>query len=84
MKIEPEHYQHIKQAIAGIDKDLLSAHIQNVKESGKYQILEKRIMFDCLDYVVSPTWICDNLYSYMNDDHLWSALKKINKELGII
>lgn len=84
MKIRQEHYEHIKQAIQAIDKEQLEAHKQAVKESGKYKDFATRILNDCLFHTVPASWVCDNLYPYMDDTHIASALRKINKELHIV
>lgn len=50
---------------------------------GKSKDIEKRLRWDCLYAAGLTPFICDNLYSYLNDDHIDTALKNIIKELGI-
>lgn len=84
MKIKPEHYEYIKSAFSKTDKNELSLYIQKVKESGKFKDLERRILSDCLYSAVGSKWVWDNLYPYMDDTHIYTALKRISKELEII
>ena len=42
--------------------------------SDKVKDLQVRFNFDMLYNFVGSRWICDNLYPYMNDDHIKSAL----------
>lgn len=84
MKIKPEHYDYIKHAIANIDSIALIAHKQRVIESGKYKKFAARIMNDCLYFAVGSQWVCDNLYPYIDDTHVQTALRRINKELKLV
>lgn len=79
MKIKPEHYQHMKLEIEKILPNLpeIKAAIQNAKD------FNKRLRWD-LSYKAKLTpYICDNIYSYADDSHIDTALKRIAKELEI-
>ncbi len=39
--------------------------------------IQKRFCFDILYLTDISIWICDNLYPYLNDDHIYSALRNI-------
>ena len=40
---------------------------------------DMRYRWDLLHISVPSKWICDNLYPYLNDDHIDTALRKITK-----
>jgi len=83
MKIKPEHFNHIKQEI----DNTLSLHGQDnlIKEyetglfsrSDKTKDLQKRFCFDLMFGAGLSKYVCDTLYSYLNDDHIYTALKAI-------
>jgi hypothetical protein len=85
MKIKPEHFEHLKTEIEAI----LSKYDRVVDEyekgqfprSEKVKDLQKRFCFDVLYGAGLSKWVCDNLYPYMNDDHLYTALKAICPKL---
>jgi hypothetical protein len=80
MKITTEHYNHIKQEI---DK-LLAANPEAVaryergefSRSEKTKDLQRRFCFDVMRAAGLNKWICDNIYPYANDDHIYTALRK--------
>lgn len=81
MKIKPEHFQHLKTEIEAI----LSKYDRLVEEyetgqfprSEKVKDLQKRFCFDLLHGAGLNRFVCNDLYSYMNDDHIYTALKAI-------
>ncbi len=83
MKIKPDHFQHIKKAI----EDTIEKHgeklIVDAYESGNFPRsdrvadLQKRFCFDLLYGSGLNSWACDSLYPYLNDDHIYTALKAI-------
>ena len=85
MKIKPEHFQHLKTEINVI----LSKYDRLVEEyetgqfprSEKVKDLQRRFCFDVLFGAGLSRWVSDNLYPYMNDDHLYTALKAICPKL---
>lgn len=85
MKIKPEHFQHLKTEIEAI----LSKYDRVVEEyekgqfprSEKVKDLQRRFCFDVLFGAGLSRWVSDNLYPYMNDDHLYTALKAICPKL---
>lgn len=79
MKIKPEDYEHLKSAIALIPRDKALAHKALTLGSDK----ERRFRWDLLYKARLSPWICDNLYSYLNDSHIDTALKKIVLELSL-
>lgn len=77
MKIKDEHYKYIQK---NIQLYLDKANIDMPYCINRYEALNlsmKRMWWD-ISYASGLTkWICDNLYSYMNDDHIDTALRKI-------
>lgn len=84
MKIKPEHYAHLKTCIDALNKEVIARHRETVRKSGEYVDLEKRVRWDCLWAAVPSRWLVDNLYDYINDTHVDSALKSIMRELGLL
>jgi len=85
MKIKPEHFEHLKTEIEAI----LSKYDRVVDEyergqfprSEKVKDLQRRFCFDVLFGAGLSRWVSDNLYPYMNEDHLYTALKAICPKL---
>lgn len=80
MKIQPEHYEHMKQAIAKLDisqirLDILNSHAQP-------KDFDKRLRWDCFWLAGLSGFACGTLYDYANDSHIDTALKSIMKELN--
>ena len=83
MKIKPEHFNHIKQEI----DNTLSLHGRDnlIKEyetglfprSDKTKDLQQRFCFDLMYAAGLSQYVCNTLYSYLNDDHIYTALKSI-------
>lgn len=76
MKIKPEHYSEIKRKIAALPQDQCRQH----KENLRVKDLEKRFRWDC--YHAAKCHNSD-FYTYLNDNHIDTALKQIIKELGL-
>ena len=83
LKIRDEHFAHLKSEI---DSVLERYGFENLKEeyetgnfprSEKVKDLNKRFCFDMLFGAGLNSWVCDELYPYMSDEHVYSALKKI-------
>ena len=83
MKIKAEHYEHMKQAISKVDKEIAASHKASLKDDPRVKDIDKRFRWDLLYAAKLSIWMCDNLYSYMNDDHVDTALKNIVKELEL-
>lgn len=83
MKIKTEHYEHLKSAIATLDHGDIASHKKGVFASKKFKDFQKRMRWDCLHAVVPSKWVCDNLYPYMDDTHIDTALRSIVDELKL-
>lgn len=88
MKIRPEHYAALRNAIAEIPLDTLRNHRANLVNDPRVNDLDKRLRWDALhcvriDGAPSYRFTCDTLYPYMNDTHIDTALRAIFTELGV-
>lgn len=83
MKIKPEHYNHVKQAIEAIPRDMIEVRKEALKNDSRVKDWEKRFRSDLAYGAKLSGWISDNLYSYMDDTHLDTALRSIVKELDL-
>lgn len=83
MKIQPAHYEHMKAAIAALPVEGMRAHKLMLASDKRVKDLEKRFRWD-LSYAAKLTpFICSDVYSYANDDHVDTALRAIVRELSI-
>lgn len=84
MKMLTEHFDHMKKAI---DAVLLQYNQDNklvkVYQSGDYprseftKDVQRRFCFDLLFGAGLNKFASDNLYSYLDDEHIFTALKTI-------
>lgn len=77
MKMTPEHYAKLE---AGC-KAVIAAHPDIAATYAKAGLTPKRRNWDILDAatidgVTGSQWVC-SLYSYLNDDHVDTALRRI-------
>ena len=83
MKMKPEHYAHMKAEITKLDRERVAAHKAALAYDLRVKDLNKRLRWD-LSYAAKLTsWICDNLYSYLDDSHVDTALRSIIRELDL-
>lgn len=73
MKMKKEHFDYLKsQMLAYPHTPLLHDYLVT-------GLSEQRWRWDWMHRVPGlNTWLCKNLYSYLNDDHIDTALKKIS------
>lgn len=79
MKIKKEHYDYMFKCI-NENKDKLPYIKENAVANPKVKDIDKYIRWAAISYFVGSKWICDNLYSYLNDTHIDTALRQIMKE----
>ena len=81
LKIKPEHFENIRDYISVLLKnrpDLITLYEHgNFARSESVKDLNKRFRWDMLWYTTNAQWVCDTLYTYLDDTHLDSALKQI-------
>jgi hypothetical protein len=88
MKITQEHFNYLKSEIDQVlekynqDGNLVMQYEQgDFARSGKVKDLQKRFCFDVLFGAGVEKFVYDELYSYLNDDHIYTALKAICPEV---
>lgn len=84
MKIKPDHFEHLKKAVSetlaihNANGELVAAYERGeFHNSDKTQDLQKRFCFDVLYGAGLTKFVCDTLYSYLNDEHIYTALRAI-------
>lgn len=84
MKMKEEHFNHLKTEI---DK-VLAIHnsrgeLVECYQSGQFHNADKtkdlqlRFCADLLYGTGLNKWVCDELYTYLDDEHIYTALKRI-------
>lgn len=82
MKIKPEHYTHMRDTIrAAFTPEQVQAHRDAIISEGKAKDVEKRVRWDLSHAAKLTPWVCANLYSYMDDSHIDTALRAIVREV---
>ena len=87
MLIKKEHLDYLEIKIAAcLSEDGNSSVVYNYEHglfprSDKVKDLQKRFCFDVMGVAVPRKFICDELYSYLSNDHLYTALKRICPKL---
>jgi hypothetical protein len=86
MKIKPEDKEYLKKGIQdlinGYGMEYVKKHKESLKQDTRVKDLATRFAWDLF-------WgakFKDNgrhLYSYLNDNHITTALKRIVKEIGV-
>lgn len=75
MKIKPEHFAHLRAELAKVDTDFHRGRYANAGLS------TRRYQWDAVRYAGLMPWLCDTLYTYLNDDHIQTALNRLIKPL---
>ena len=84
LKIKPQHYRHILGQFKTLTIKEVRDEVKHAKSLNVAPALaNKRVRHNLMKRRISSSWIAENLYPYMNDSHLDSALKKIVKEVEI-
>tara|TARA_B110000908_G_scaffold148920_1_gene181796 strand:- start:437 stop:691 length:255 start_codon:yes stop_codon:yes gene_type:complete len=83
MKMTPAHYDELKSRIALIwTREKHDDHQRFITNEGKAKDVAKRLRWDWSYYAKASPWICANLYSYLDDTHIDTALKQIMRDLA--
>lgn len=75
LKIKPEHLDHMRQALAKWDTPF---YRERYKAAG---LSDMRFRGDALRAAGLMPWVCSDLYAYLNDEHIDSALRHLVKSL---
>ncbi len=88
MKIKKEHFDHLQTSINQVlaqynNKGQLVAEYEQglFPRSEKTKDLQKRFCFDLLYGAGLNKFVCKELYPYLNDDHIYTALKAITPKI---
>ena len=88
MKITQEHFDRLQASINEIlikyndNGQLVAEYEQGLfPRSEKTKDLQKRFCFDLLYGAGLNKFVCDELYPYLQDDHIYTALKAITPTL---
>ncbi len=83
MKIKPEHYSHMLDAIREVASrvDPVQYRAQIVAE-GKARDPDKRVRWDYAYAAKLSRFFCDSVYDYANDTHIDTALRSIMAEIN--
>lgn len=80
MKIKPEDYAELKNAISKLDVEKVKQHYNYLKTDTRVKDLSKRFRWDLLYASKFDTLVT---YKYLDDTHLDTALCRIIKELNL-
>ena len=81
--MQPAHYAYIKEAIAPVAARVNPVEYRKqIVAEGKARDPDKRVRWDYLYAAKLSSWICDNLYDYLHDEHIDTALRSIMAELA--
>ena len=95
MKMKPQHYDHLKMAIArvwalnaarycsGSIKGLLDDCREKLRLDRRVKDVEKRLRWDSFYAAGLARWACDMLYSYLDDTHIDTALRRVMAETDV-
>jgi len=77
LKMRPEHFELIKNTFQS-NSNKIRLHRNWLRLLNKQpKDLEKRLRWDFFIMTLGSKWLCDNLYPYLNDDHIDSALRQV-------
>ena len=83
MKIKKEHFEYMKSKIEeNVDGYGYQFYKRRIVKEGKAKDLAKRARWDLSHAYIGSMWICENLYSYCDDNHIDTALRRIVSDLG--
>lgn len=86
MKVTVEHRQYMTEKmrirLATYPPEALVTYLASIKTDQRVGDWEKRFRWDLCHASGLTPWICKELYAYVNDTHIDTALKAIMKELS--
>ena len=80
MKMNTEDYNSIVKVFEGSCDTVLN-HYNYVKESGRYNVLESRVGWDCLRALLGSPFISNQYEKGLNDSHITTAVVKAVKHV---
>ena len=82
MKIKPEHFEILKNHISKLSQEEIIKHGLFVKQENKFKDFNVRMAWDCF-WACNINDIVKDWYSYLNDEHLNTAILKACRDLNI-
>lgn len=84
LKMTKAHQEHIKEAIE-LAVELIGGWQQIIEryETGIFHNAQRtdniqlRFVWDVFHVSIDYAWLCDNLYSYLDDGNIYNAVKKM-------
>lgn len=86
MKMKPEHYKMLKESIIEAAPNIDFAGLKaNIAADPRVKDAHKRYVWDIFYSIPFPTRLkfLDEVYEYLDDTHIPTALEKIIKELNL-
>ncbi len=83
MKMKEEHFKYLRKEISKVFETYDLHKLAQEYEQGQFarsektKDLQQRFCFDVLFGAGLNKFVCDNLYSYLDDSHIFTALKAI-------
>lgn len=81
MRIKPEHFEHMKREIDRViaaNPSIVQDYARgNFPRSDRTRDLQKRFCWDLLYTAGLLSFVCKTLYTYMHDEHIYTALLRI-------
>ncbi len=71
-----QHYDHLLEVLQPFTTDY-SAALENARQDKRVKDPLKRARWDLIYKAGLSKWICDNLYPYLDDSHVDTALRRI-------
>jgi hypothetical protein len=81
MKMTKEHYAYMKGAMSAIPRNKVVSHYEWLKLQPNVGDIAMRLRWDWFHAAGLTPWSCKELYPYLNDTHIDTALRKIVSEL---
>lgn len=81
MKIKADDYQYLKARIEPLKPQFPDA-LKAFEANPKIKDANKALRWEALRAAGLIPWVCTNLYGYMNDEHIDTALRSIMAEIA--
>jgi hypothetical protein len=79
MKMKKEHYDFVEEKMKPL-MEKVNNHRKFLVVEGKAKDVEMRLRWDVFSTAGLTNYVCEVLYSYLDDSHIDTALKKILKD----
>ena len=83
MKIAKPHYNVLREEIAKLNRSEIKCHYVTLSTDLRVKNIDKRLRWDLTRAAGLTPYICSELYPYLDDTHIDTALRSIVKELSL-